>query len=124
MRSRERILAREANRRSIARLAAGRRSMRSSGGWRIDPCGQARDNCGHRRRMAPRSGHPPPWKRKARDMWVDASFVREIAGRLRAAGCPVDEKLRRRGIAGRPLASGDSISLAAFVELLERGAEW
>ena len=57
-------------------------------------------------------------------MWVDASFVREVAKRLRAAGCPVDDRLRRRGIAGRPLASGDSVSLAAFVELLEHGAEW
>jgi hypothetical protein len=57
-------------------------------------------------------------------MWVDASFVREVAGRLRAAGCPVDEQLRRRGIAGRSLESGDSVSLAIFVELLERGAEW
>jgi AraC-like DNA-binding protein len=74
--------------------------------------------------MALTPRQPPPWKRKTGGMWVDASFVREVAGRLRAAGCPVDEKLRRRGIAGRPLASGDSVSLAVFVELLERGAEW
>ena len=57
-------------------------------------------------------------------MWVAASFVREIASRLRDKGCPVDQRLRRRSITAATLRTGESVSLAVLAELLECGAEW
>ena len=57
-------------------------------------------------------------------MWIDASFVREIANRLRGKGCPVDQRLRRHSISAATLKSGESVDVAVLAELLEYGAEW